>query len=338
MISLRKYLIAGMRDESAGESRRIVGLLLRGLYLHAIEGEKAEYEQFRADLAALEGRISGQLPPGEALVLAGSVIKTLEDYNQRTTRFVHRQSAELQKMVSMLAETIITMSGANERSLGRLQEIEKSLDNATEMGDIRLLKQRVENCLETVRNEAQRQKTEGDQTLRRLKEELQNSQERTAGFPRAEELDVVTGLPNCDEARRALQTALAISKRQYAVAAVVSRVQAVNARFGYAVGDRVLKMFSMHFQSGLRPEDRLFRWRGPVLLALVEREESIEEVRRELHRFADMKLEQTLEIGSRTILMAISAIWTVFPVSSPLETLLDKIDNFIANQVSHEHV
>jgi GGDEF domain-containing protein len=334
MISLRKYLFAEKEDQPESVDRRVIGLLLHGIYLHAVDGERTDHDQFCADMRNLESQVTPQLPDGELLVVAGAAIKALEDYKQRTTRFSRRQAVELQKMVAMLTETVITIGGTNAQSVAKLLEIGKQLEHASVIEDIRVLKARLGDCLEAVRDETLRQKSQGDDTLEKLKEKLTSAQERTAAFPRVEELDKVTGLPNHEEAEKAIRTALATSKKHYVVAAVVSRVQAVNARFGYAVGDRVLNVFRGHFQGGLTPRDRCYRWRGPVLLALLQREDPIEHVSAEIRRFADLKLESTLEVGARAVLMPISAVWSIFPVCAPFDTLIGKIDTFVATQVS----
>ena len=80
--------------------------------------------------------------------------------------------------------------------------------------------------------------------------------------------------------------------------AVCSRVQAVNARFGYTVGDRMLGAFAEHFKKGLSARDQLFRWQGPVLVVLLERAERIERVRTEIRQFADVRLTRPPRLGS----------------------------------------
>ncbi|HLJ17244.1 MAG TPA: GGDEF domain-containing protein [Bryobacteraceae bacterium] len=337
MTSLREYLFTNTPATPGNAYRRVIGLLLRGISLHAIEGDRSEYHRFRADIDKLESSITPEAPPPEVLRVAGAVTRLLEDYNQRTKRFVRRRGIELQKMIAMLTETVIAIGAGSEQSVARLQEIEKKLDDAANLEHIESVKASLSECLRAVREETLRQKFDGGLVVRKLQKELAEAQERLGSADHAVEVDKVTGLPGYEEAQRALHTALASPGRYYVVAAVVGRVQAINARFGYAVGDRVLNVFRGHFHSGLTASDAVYRWRGPVLLALLEREQTIENVRAEIRPFADTKLETMLEVGARTVLMPISAGWSVFPVVEPFEGLLQKIESFIATQVTHDY-
>ncbi|MGH9667050.1 MAG: diguanylate cyclase domain-containing protein [Bryobacteraceae bacterium] len=336
MISIREYLFANTPDkDSESTYRRVIGLLLRGISLHAVEGEKSDYEKFRADMVNMESE-TGELRPEDLLVVAGTTMRALEEYNQRTSRFIRRQTVELQKMVTMLTETVISLGTGAHQSVGRLQEIEKGLESASAVEDMQSLKASLSDCLKTVREEALRQKTDGERTVRKLKQQLADAQESQGGAVHAVDLDKVTGLPDYEEALKAIQAALVSSKRTYVVTAVVGRVPAVNARFGYAVGDRLLNVFLERFRNGLAQQDAIYRWRGPVLVALLERDGTIDQVRSEIRRFADVKQETMLEVGARTVLMPISAGWSVFAAVHPIEGLIKKIESFVASQVPKE--
>jgi GGDEF domain-containing protein len=279
---------------------------------------------------------TGELRPEDLLVVAGTTMRALEEYNQRTSRFIRRQTVELQKMVTMLTETVISLGAGNDQSAGRLQEIEKRLEGASVLDDIQSLKTNLSECLKTVREEAQRQKNDGEKALQKLQQQLAAAQENLGTATRSMDLDKVTGLPNYEEALKAVHAAVVSPKRVYAITAVVGRVQAVNTRFGYAVGDKLLNAFRERFQNGLAQNDTLFRWRGPVLVALLQRDGTIDQVRTEVRRFADTKQETMLEIGNRTVLMPISAGWSVFAAVHPVDGLLKKIENFVKSQIPKE--
>lgn len=337
MISIRDYLFANTADKDTESAyRRVISLLLRGISLHAVEGEKSDYEKFRQDIGSLESETT-ERTPNDLLVAAGTTMRALEEYNQRTSRFIRRQGVELQKMIAMLTETVITIGSGSDQSVNRLQEIEKRLENTAILEDVQALKSSLSECLKTVREETIRQKSAGESTLQKLRRKLASVQEST-GIARGPSLDLdkVTGLPSYEEALKAIRTAIHSSKRTYVVCAVVGRVQAVNARFGYAIGDRLLNLFRGHFQAGLAQKDQVFRWRGPVFVALLEREETIDRIRTEIRRFADVKHNELVDLGNRTVLMPVSAGWAVFTAVHPEDALIKKIENFIATQVTQE--
>jgi GGDEF domain-containing protein len=81
----------------------------------------------------------------------------------------------------------------------------------------------------------------------------------------------------------------------------------------------------------LNERDQLFRWSGPSFVALLEREAPIEQVKREIGRVAKMRVEDLIEIDSRSVLLPISASWTVFPKLSSARLLMSKIDEFVTS-------
>jgi GGDEF domain-containing protein len=335
MISLRSYLF---RDTEAETTyRRVIGLFLQGIALHSVEGDKADYDRFREDIEKCLAVLSPETPVSELLVVVGGALRAMEDYNQRTSKFVRRQNTELQHMVSMLTKTIITIGASSEQSVNRLQSIEKSIESTQKVEDIQILKLRLSECLEAVRDESERQQRDGRDALANLKKELENSQEMMGSIKVAPNLDEATGLPGKADAERAIRTALESPKGKFVVIAVCSRVQAVNARFGYTVGDRMLGAFAEHFKKGLSARDQLFRWQGPALVALLERAERIERVRTEIRQFADVKFDKTTEVGQRTVLIPISASWSIFALAPPLEVFMTQLEAFAAAQAPRDY-
>jgi hypothetical protein len=61
-------------------------------------------------------------------------------------------------------------------------------------------------------------------------------------------------------------------------------------------------------------------------------------VREEVRRFAEKKLEKSFSIGTRSVMLPISASWAIFPIVPPLDALLRKLEIFTAAQKSHDHV
>ena len=85
-------------------------------------------------------------------------------------------------------------------------------------------------------------------------------------------------------------------------------------------------------------EDKLYRWDGLALLAILSRTVAIDAVRAEVRRFSDKNLEKSFVIGSRSVLLPISTRWVIFPIVPPLDVLVRKIDAFSAAQITQEAV
>jgi GGDEF domain-containing protein len=335
MISLKPYLFGDKSRDADAEYRRIIGLFLQGIALHAVEGDQSDYGPFRADIDELAKQITPDTPMSQLLVVVGGALRAMEEYNRRTSKVIHRQNHELQNMVSMLTQTVITIGSSGEASVNKLQDVEKSIEHACKLDDMQLLKLRLGDCLEAVSGR-------GAAPENRRPKHARKPEKGAGEFPRtrrvaaAPDLDAATGLPSMQEAMKAIQAAVASPRNKFLTMALVSRVPAVNARFGDSVGDRVLTTFVEHFRRNLAVNDRLFRWHGPAVIAVLEREERLEKVRTEIRRFIEVKLEKTIEVGNRTILLPISASWSIFPVAPPLEDLLKKMEAFMAAQIPRD--
>jgi GGDEF domain-containing protein len=331
MISLRKFLLA--TNESSGEDLlRVIRLLLQGIALHAVEGNRQDYENFRADMQKLLSGIEETPLPSELLVATGSALKALEAYNQHTTRYVRMQGAELQNMIGMLTRTIAVLGTGSARSVTRLRDIEGKLEKASVIEDVRMVKLQMEQCLEEIREESQRQKTESTGTVESLKREIFDSRERIRTAAAVPSIDPVTGLATRVDAEAAFSEAARGPERAYILLLIVDRVALINSRFGYAVGDLVLKLYLEELRARFSAGDRMFRWSGPAFIVLLKRQDPIEKVRSELASTLPSRLERTVELSTRTVLLPISATWTAFPVALPLEDLIQHLDQFLSSQ------
>jgi diguanylate cyclase (GGDEF)-like protein len=330
MISFRKLWDSDQKQD--GGDLRVVQLLLQGMALHAVEGDPQDHEKFRADMQTLLEGLGETPSPAELLMTTGAVLKTVEDYNHRTTRYVRVQGAELHNMIAMLTKTVATLGTGSERAVTRLKEIEGQIEKTSVIEDVRLLKMRMETCLEGIRDEAHRQKTESTHTVEGLKHEISQTQERIRTAAAAPAVDPVTGLLSRAEAETAFAATVQASEQAYAAFFVVDRVPVINARFGYAVGDRVLNLYLEELRKKLSAADLVFRWSGPAFVVLLLRKERIDTVRDQLRFLVPGKLERTVEMGNRSAMLPISATWTVFPVAPPMETLTGQLDAFLAGQ------
>ena len=328
MITLSRFLNA---DRELMEACfRIIGLLVEGIGLHAVEVDTPDYQRFRADVSACGAKMTVEASASDLLVQAGSVIRAMEDYNKNVGRTMRQRNTEMQTIISMLTQAMIAVSDSGERTATRLQEIEKQLVTASMIEDVRLVRLRLAECLDKIREEKQTQTEQSAKVI----EDLQKTIDQAPQWePASAGVDLTTGLPDRTVAETALNQAAALNEKAYAVIFIADRVQLINARFGYAAGDEVLKTVKGHIQKALRPADHLYRWRGPSFLALLRRTEPAETLRGEMSRITSTKLEKTVEIGNRSVLLPIGVHLAIFAVSSSVRLLTHKIDAFVATHM-----
>jgi GGDEF domain-containing protein len=312
MISIKKFLTSNDRD-SKDANGRMAHLLLQAIGMHAVEGEQADYNAFRATIADLEASLAQEPSESNLLVTTGAAIKALRDYNRRTSLFIRAKSGELQIIVGMLTDAMAQITTASQTSIVRLQDLHKEIVQAVMVEDMRTVKLRLSDCLESMRVEIDRQRQETVEAVEGLKQGLKKAQEPLPTEASARP-DPLTGLPLRLEAEAAMRVACDPQSHTFAALFVLDRIQAIKSRFGSALGDEVLLLFQKHLLKGLSAEDELFRWGPDSFLALLLRSESGEQVRRELGRFLSGRLEETFEVGARSVTLPIASTWTVVPL------------------------
>lgn len=295
-----------------------------------VQGEPALYQEFRAGIGKFSTTIGSEIKPADLVGKARELVNLIENYGRSTAAFIRNQQAELHSMVSMLTETISKMGGTSDVSVAKLREITKAVAQSGMAGDIQRLKQQLSECLATVLEEAQRQKADSAIAIAKLEQDLGASRQQ-------KELDSITGLPGKKEAELALRSAVTSPQGKFILVAFVSRVNAINARFGYAAGDRILGVCARHFRSGLSSGDELYRWQGPAFLGILSRDKRIDQVRSEIRRFADAPVQETIQLGNRAVLVQVSTNWSIMQPSPPFEALQRKIETFTAAQVPRDY-
>lgn len=311
-ISLKRYL-SGADHELAESFQRMTLLLLEAIRLHAVVGEPDEHQRFQQDIAKLENKLQEDFSPQQVLVVAGAVAKALENYNQRTTRFIRMQSAELQGMLAMLTETVAAISAGSERTVTRLQTIERQLERASMLEDIRSLKAKLSECLVAIREEARQQREETARTIAELRNEIKRARERQSPAAPVNRTPVPESMSRA-EAEQALARAIEHREHAYAAIFVLERFDLISGRFGPNAAEQLARFYRHHLTQGMLSSGPVYRWNQATFLLVMDRAGSLEDVRAEVQRIASVRLEWTLQIGTRTVLLPVSSRWAVIPV------------------------
>ena len=329
-MTLKKYLF----DDQV-ELRRVMSIMFKGIAANAVQVEAGGTARLQAQMEAIEATLKEEFTSEHLLVAAGAAMQTLEGHNQRTTQFITRQGAELQKIIAMLAESVMRIGGSSQRSVQVLAEIKAHLEHATGLEDLHEVKGRLGICLEQVCSESARRQSEAESAIAELQSHIVRAEAHAKLPP---DFDPVTELPGRAAADLALREALAGPGRKYVGVLVLDRLQSINARFGSSIGDRVLAELARHIAAGLSAGDTLFRLAGPTLLAVMPRQCSIDRMRIDLKPVFSKPLEKEFNVGGRDVLIPVSAAWTIFALVPPLDTILKHVDAFVASQIPKDYL
>jgi len=204
------------------------------------------------------------------------------------------------------------------------------IEGAVMVEDMRTLKSSLSECLESIKTETVRQREESARAVAEINQGLRRTREPKTSAQTGD-VDPLTGLPLRAHAEKAIREACGDQVQTYAGMFLIDRIQVISSRFGVALGDKLVLFFLEHLSQGLSSDDQLFRWGRGAFLAVIDRPEPHEQVRREFARLLSRRLEQTFEMGDRSVVIPVASTWIVVPLfkSDPLE-VGRKLDAFIA--------
>lgn len=329
MISLGRLFSDEPRRDDTEPLRRAIRLLVQGIEVHTLTFNEEDYAWFRSSLVSAQRHLEG-VADGE-LSAVGETIQILAEYNRRTSSHIRIRLEEMHGIISTLIGAVEHMVSANDSSVHNLKQIQSQLAAAAKGDDLRTLKSNLFGCLKQITDEveAQKQASAAGKTALAAREGVQPQIHRGH-----QELapDPLTGLPGREEAEASLaEVAQATSLGAVAVF-VLPRLLQVNLRFGRATGDRLLELLSTYLGSGLHSSDQLFRWTGPALVAVIHRGKPLESIRLEIGKLVAGLAEPEIRIGERLAIIPFSVDWTLFPISRPLDTTIQRIEAFAARQ------
>lgn len=317
--------------------QRMLAMLAETATLHPVDIDHTECERFKSEIGRIQERFSSEAKSEQLMVAAGAISQAVASYNQSVTNFIERQGNELQNMISMLTATIMSLGSASDLSAKNLGAIEVQLKSASALEDIRVLRVRLAECLNNVRHEGARQRNETQVSIDSLKHELASSRHRLEHHGIASTTDPATGLASRSAAEVAIHEAANAGDTQYLMIAVLGKMQAINARFGYSVGDEVLCEFAARVVGRLCSHANFYRWSGPTIVGVLQRTEALDVVQSEVCRVTEAPISKALVNGQQNAFITTSAAWLVLPIAPPAADLILKIDQFVTEQIPKEY-
>jgi len=346
--TIRKHL-SGPAEDLPEVLLRSCRLLMQGLEMHTFKADEADFVRFQRSVQEVQAAWAKTPSPSDVLLSTGALLKAYEEYNHQVKAFVAMQAGELQNMVSLLTKAVTSVGQASDKSVNRLQIIERQLHKATMGEDYRDLKLRLQECLSNLQQEIEHQKVTAA--------EVAAMQPPPSAFSRSDAaldgdipaallplappgdtgVDKVTGLPSRPIAEALLTACREQNRCAYAAVFVLERFALINARYGYAIGDELLAYLAEEMAHVFSRAEGMFRWCGPAVVGVMERKEPAADVRNEISRIiTSRKLSKTAQSHGRTVLLPVALSWGFFPVLEEQSTrrLIARIDAVVSKAVS----
>ncbi len=209
-------------------------ILLRGIQNHPVVAEGADGQEFRAQLAALEGDLQGN---ASARMVVDSAVEVLSKYEAQTNEVIARQKSGLTQTVGRWNTVEEQIRGSFHRT-----KIWKQLK-------IRLLAEIASARTEILEVVGGPGSTASGRAI---------EPSRTSAGVHV--VDALPGWASRAYAEFELARALGQSDDCFLALFIVKRLALINAKFGYSRGDQVLLKVVVHLGQSLPGYDKLFRW------------------------------------------------------------------------------
>ena len=322
LLSLKAFM-----DHSAlgmGEAlRRSVLVLLETVELNAFSCGTDELASFQRRIETLRHGFDKAHSTDELLDLTGQAVRRIEEYGAATDVFVSKQRRQTRETITLLMHSLMEISKGSKDSVRNLERIGGDLEKLYSGVEIASVNERLRVCLDALEHESKRQQ--------QLQSGIDRQLTRVATLETGvADTDAATGLAGVQSATQAIRASATNSGTSHVLAFGVDRMEAVNMRFGFRAGDDILMLFAQHLAQRLNTGDALFRWRGPCFVVLTSRQGSESSLAVEARRILGPRLEHSVRMGEREIVMPVTASWTMLslpPESCPDEALR-KLDEF----------
>lgn len=301
MISISKY-IGQVPDEGARALLRVPYVMLEALVAHSVEYDPSKYEANRATLRKIRNDLEIAKTGTDVLQATGAIVRAIETYNRGVSRYISDREEERKSADGLLMGKMLELAKGKGASAEKLRNIGQKLAKAVHGRDIRILKDELAESLQSVREEATHQQEQSDAiTIQTL--ELMN----TSGHSGASlvDSDPATGLPSMQTAELALQQAIGSRVHAYLVLFTVA-LGSITRRYGDGHHDAVLASFAKQIAAKLPRPDPLFRWKGPALVAILERPDLNDTLPPEIAKMSTFRPEFTLEIDGKSTKIQLS--------------------------------
>ena len=220
--------------------------------------------------------------------------------------------------------------------MARLQAIEKQVERASELDDIRALRASLGESLQALREAAAQQQ-----------KSFRRDRGAAAGSDRdGPEIDART-IPSTREMRKIRQRKNGVLEllseatnelgveslpASYVAAFKLQRAEHIANRFGETVKHQMLNLIAAELKTVLGPQDRLLRWKGTSFVMFINSTAAIPEIRSRLAKAVAATSQQYIEVGRNSALLSVGVDWIVFPQAGrPLDAVFTEVDAFLAN-------
>jgi len=311
-------------------------ILIRGISLHAFEGDPEDLKSLRQRMSSIADSLKDESSPDDLLVGIGKTLRALEEYNRVSAVIFKGQVDELRGMLAAMTSTVMFITSSSETSVKQLSAIESKLQRATTLEDTRRVKEYMSDCLTLVRTESLRQQADARTKINALKGDVERLSSLLKVASSEDSQDPVTGLPGRFNAEEAIASKIRAGKDFLIALFTLDRIVSINGRFGRQVGDEILVNAARMLAQKLTGTT-LYRWSGPAFAAVFDPSVNVAVAETRAQQAASLRLEKNIESEDRSVLIVITCSCHLQRISGKLspDSVFKTMDAFMAARSSN---
>ncbi len=312
--------------------------ILEAVDAHAFRWNQEAYDRFHQELTETLDGLKDQPSSSTVLVSADKVVRSIEQYHGHAQQLVDGSLAEFREITRILTSSLTAGRSQHDETGSALLQVQKEIEAIDGVEHLRIAKVRLAQVLGQLAHKEQERKQQELAEVNSLQERIlileqsyASGRAGEAGRPEetvgrgvpdggsagnragsgaaaGESLDPLTGLPNKVAAENAILGLNANPEGAFLVVVYVQRMAHFNARLGDKLGNELLFLTTQKIANALlRPDDQMFRWRGPAFVALLRRPDTLVEVKREVKRVLSTRFQFDLRGGAMLVTPALVA-------------------------------
>jgi GGDEF domain-containing protein len=292
---------------------RVLSTFMQGIAFHSLPFDEAAFAAFQRSIWKLRASFEISQEEDGAAAMAAATVRLMEEYNEAAKEHLRIRQDEYSEVLGGMIQSLAEVTQAGPHTVTRMRSLARDLGGASDLASFSVARAKLEASVAELRVRAQ-----------------VSAGKPATGRDVVDETDAVTGLPDAGCAVGALGRIWSRRNSFYLGVFSLEFLETINARFGFRVGDELLSLLGQEAAQRLPSPDQLFRWRGPSVVALAERQVPESMVASEFGRAVPPRLEIATMVREREAMVRASTTWTMFRLSevATLEEAVSRMNEF----------
>jgi diguanylate cyclase (GGDEF)-like protein len=269
MISLKKH-IENLADESIRAHSESYRACLTAVGDSATQICPALGEDFQRDLLKLRDQLNPATAPDAVAQTGKQVEEELRKWGENTSDYLQQTARQVKEIMLIVAETAQAVADRDQRYARQFGEFAEQLAAIGDLEDLSKVRLSLGKSAHQLKSYVENLVQDGEQSVSRLRAELNVYQTRLDEVERVATQDPVTGLANRYKAERQLQFRIEHSRKLSIALFDLDDFKQINDLYGHPAGDSLLAEFAAELRGAFRPADLVSRWGGDEFLVIVD--------------------------------------------------------------------